>query len=49
MSAITPKADIRRHDWNVRFGPKADIAVAKKSPTVRNGQRRLIGKNLGDS
>jgi hypothetical protein len=22
---FTPKADIRRRDWNVRFVPKADI------------------------
>jgi hypothetical protein len=25
MSALPPKADIQRHDWNVRFVPKADI------------------------
>jgi hypothetical protein len=25
MSALPPKADIRRRDWNVRFVPKADI------------------------
>ena len=25
MSALPPKADIGRLDWNVRFGPEADI------------------------
>jgi hypothetical protein len=25
MSALPPKADIRHREWNVRFGPKADI------------------------
>jgi hypothetical protein len=25
MSALTPKADIRRHDYDVRFVPQADI------------------------
>ena len=28
MSALPPEADIERRDWNVRFGPKADIAVS---------------------
>jgi hypothetical protein len=26
MSALLPKADIRRHECDVRFVPKADIA-----------------------
>jgi hypothetical protein len=26
MSALPPKADIRRGDWDVRFVPKADIS-----------------------
>jgi hypothetical protein len=26
MSALPPKADIRQHDLDVRFVPKADIA-----------------------
>ncbi len=26
MSALPPKADIRQCNWNVRYGPKADIA-----------------------
>jgi hypothetical protein len=26
MSALAPKADIRRHEYDVRFVPKADIA-----------------------
>jgi hypothetical protein len=25
MSALTPKADIQLRDWNVRYGPIADI------------------------
>jgi hypothetical protein len=28
MSALPPKADIERHDWHVRFVPKADIRTA---------------------
>jgi len=28
MSALPPKADIERHDWHVRFVPKADICTA---------------------
>jgi hypothetical protein len=28
MSALPPKADIRACDWNVRYGPKADIATS---------------------
>jgi hypothetical protein len=28
MSALPPKADIRQHEWNVRFGPKADIRTS---------------------
>jgi hypothetical protein len=27
MSAIPPKADVAEYDWDVRFVPKADIAV----------------------
>jgi hypothetical protein len=30
MSALPPKADIERHDWHVRFVPKADIRTAAK-------------------
>src|SRR6516165_11882484 len=30
MSALPPKADIRRHDWNVRFVPQADSCTAAK-------------------
>src|SRR5262249_10101139 len=28
LSALPPKADIERHDWHVRFVPKADICSA---------------------
>jgi hypothetical protein len=27
MSALLPKADIGERNWDVRFGPKADIAA----------------------
>src|SRR5262245_41880719 len=27
MSALSPKADIRQREWNVRYGPEADIAT----------------------
>jgi len=30
MSALPPKADIDRVDWNVCFVPKADICTATK-------------------
>jgi hypothetical protein len=29
MSAIPPKADIRKRDWDVRFGPEAEVAVIR--------------------
>ena len=29
MSALPPKADIERHEWHVRFVPKADLCTAK--------------------
>jgi hypothetical protein len=30
MSALPPKADIRRHEYDVRFVPKADIMQRNK-------------------
>src|SRR5262245_60428738 len=30
LSALLPKADIDRHDWHVRFVPKADKCTAAK-------------------
>ena len=35
MSALLPKADIDRHDWHVRFVPKADKRTAAKFETTR--------------
>jgi hypothetical protein len=35
MSALPPKADIRQHDWDVRFVPKADITL--KTASARDG------------
>jgi hypothetical protein len=32
MSALPPKADIVRHDANVRFVPKADIEQTSEKP-----------------
>jgi hypothetical protein len=29
MSALHPKADIRRRDWYVRFVPEAEVAVIR--------------------
>ena len=40
MSAIPPKADIRRRDRHVRFVPKADISSSIRSLC----QRRSIGQ-----
>src|SRR5262245_42931777 len=30
MSALPPKADIRRHDWHVRFVPLTDIGTPRR-------------------
>ena len=38
MSAFPPKADIAEYDWNVRFGPRADIALQMAAQ-----QQRVIG------
>jgi hypothetical protein len=35
MSALPPKADIERHDWHVRFVPKADIRIAANQHRVQ--------------
>ena len=34
LPALPPKADIERHDWHVRFVPKADICSAAKSTLI---------------
>ena len=36
MSAIPPKADIHRNDWNVCFVPKADICTAANRRAIGN-------------
>ena len=36
MSALPPKADIGTQSWNVRFVPKADIAMVTRSPVGSN-------------
>src|SRR5215469_3178479 len=38
--ALPPKADIERHDWHVRFVPKADLRTATKSTAIRSPRRR---------
>jgi len=42
MSALPPKTDIGRHDWNVRLVPKADIRIAAKSSLLDH----LVGEQL---
>jgi len=45
MSALPPKADIVRHDHNVRFVPKADIrwqAVNLQRPCDRTGSASTL-------
>src|SRR6516164_8640844 len=46
MSALPPKADIERHDWYVRFVPKADSCTAAKQASsldylVGAGEQRV--------
>ena len=40
MSALPPKADIHRSDWNVRFVRKADIPLILSTVTKLIGQCR---------
>ena len=40
MSALTLKADIERHDWHVRFVPKAAHAPQQTRIVIRSRQRR---------
>ena len=42
MSALPPKADIRRHEYDVRFVPKADISsVLELQDLAARGQAQL--------
>jgi hypothetical protein len=53
MSALPPKADIRRRDWDVRFVPQADSCTAAKMlgsqfvghSGLLEGSRQLIGRS----
>jgi hypothetical protein len=36
MSALPPKADIAEHDWDVRFGPEAQLGFA---PGIGEGSK----------
>jgi len=40
MSALPPKADIDRHDWHVRFVPKADFRIAAIGISIRSLRQR---------
>jgi hypothetical protein len=48
MSALPPKADIEKFPWNVRFVPKADIAVThlqqEASIFLWSHFRQLLGR-----
>jgi len=48
MSALPPKADIAKHCWDVRFVPKADIAVThlqqEASIFLWSHFRQLLGR-----
>jgi hypothetical protein len=46
MSALAPKADIRRHEYDVRFVPKADIASLFDHLVGREEKSRA-GKGAG--
>jgi hypothetical protein len=35
MSALPPKADTVEHNWDVRFGPKADSCIAARVSTAK--------------
>jgi len=41
MSALLPKADIRYGDRNVRFGPKAEVAVIRSVELIARSSDRL--------
>jgi hypothetical protein len=43
MSALPPKADIPRRDFNVRFGPQADIARCPNSGLPEPFKADLVG------
>jgi len=47
MSALPPKADIRRQLADVRFGPKADSCAAPKLQFIRSPRRRGQAAELG--
>ena len=42
MSALPPKADIRQHNYDVRFVPKADICSAAIRDLLEQEGRQLI-------
>src|SRR5262249_22546710 len=47
MSALPPKADIERHDWHVRFVPKADLRTAAICSPIRSPRRRARVNDSG--
>jgi hypothetical protein len=48
MSALPPKADIVQYDDNVRFVPKAEVAVIRAMP-VPPLPAALIGRSISTS
>jgi len=48
MSALPPKADIKRDGWDVRLVPKADIRAAAKTSDFDHviGDREVLGLTI---
>jgi hypothetical protein len=45
MSALPPKADIAERDWDVRFVPKAEVAVIRSVDLiVQPGAKDAVGE-----
>ena len=42
MSALTPKADIRRREWDVRFVPQADKVRCSRDWVIRSPRQRPL-------
>ena len=47
MSALPPKAGIAERDWNVRFGPEAEVAVIRAMPVPSLPAREEFAVDIG--
>src|SRR5262245_27735083 len=49
MSALPPKADIERHDWHVRFVPKAAVSNRSKAGPYSITSSAATSRSSGNS